>query len=170
MPNKKVTYKKHIVPTQRLEMIGDVKNGVIDTYEVSGRLKNGKMSKGKPTVENRVIELSKEITKGMSRTRAIEYAEEHFEVGRSQATKYYNAAMRYLIPSNPEEYRKNLIQANIDRLEGIIDKCMEQGQYKLAREAIDSLNKMLGINSGLQIGINNDKTNDSQQIFIKFDQ
>ena len=63
-----------------------------------------------------------------------------------------------------------IIQANIERLEHIIEKAMELGQYKIAREAIDSLNKMLGLNNGLQIGVQTDNDNNTQQIFIKFDQ
>ena len=166
MPRKKPTYKKHLSEnkTGKVEKIGDVKPGVVDSGYISS-----KVAKSRPNVENRVIMLAKEITKGMSRTRAIEYAMEHFEVAESQAKKYYNAAMRYLLPEDVEEYRKNLFQANMDRLEGIIDKCMEQGQYKLATEAINALNKMLGLNNGLQIGIATDKQNDTQQIVIKFD-
>lgn len=118
----------------------------------------------------KVIEASKLLAKGKSRQYVIDYAKEHYGVCESQAKRYYSAAVRMLLPDDMEEFRKGLIQANIERLEHIIEKAMELGQYKIAREAIDSLNKMLGLNSGLQIGVQTDNDNNTQQIFIKFDQ
>lgn len=138
--------------------------------EYAGPLRNSEGdNKYKPVAktEAQVIMLSKEITKGMSRARAIEYAMTNFHVGPDQAANYYKAAMRYLLPEDMEEYRKNLCQANIDRLERIIDKAMENEQWKIAREAIDSLNKMLGIYGGVQVGIKNDPENNTQEFIIK---
>ncbi len=139
--------------------------------EYAGPLKTKETvaSKYKPIAktEAQVIMLSKEITKGMSRARAIEYAMTNFHVGPDQAANYYKAAMRYLLPEDMEEYRKNLCQANIDRLERIIDVAMEKEQWKIAREAIDSLNKMLGIYGGVQVGIKNDPENNTQEFIIK---
>lgn len=117
----------------------------------------------------KVIELSKMLSKGKSRQYVLDYAMSHYDVNEAQAKRYYSAAARYLIPDDVEEFRKGLIQANMDRLETIIEKCMEQGQWKVAREAIDSLNKMFGVTGGVQVGIQTDKENNTQQIVIKFD-
>jgi len=126
----------------------------------------------KPTAASihRVLELAKMLSKGKSRQTVIEYAMEHYDVTEPQAKRYYAAATRYLIPDDMDEFRKGIIQANMERLETIIERCMELGQYKVARDAIDSLNKMFGINSGLQIGIQTDTENNTQQVVIKFDQ
>ena len=140
--------------------------------DTAGPLKTNekKAAKYKATAksEAQVVMLAKEITKGMSRARAIEYAMEHFNVGDAQAQNYYKAAMRYLLPEDMEEYRRNLCQANIDRLERIIDKAMEQEQWKIAREAIDSLNKMIGLwGNQIQVGIKNDPNNNTSEFIIQ---
>jgi len=132
-------------------------------------------SKGevKPTAMtvSRVLELAKMLTKGKSRQSVIEYAMSHYNIDEVQAKRYYSAASKYLIPEDMDEFRRGLIQTNMDRLETIIERCMETGQYKVARDAIDSLNKMFGINgSGVQIGIQTDTENNTQQVVIKFDQ
>ena len=126
----------------------------------------------KPTAASvhRVIEIAKMLSKGRSRQYVIDYAKEHYDINDNQAKRYYAAATRYLIPDDMDEFRKGLIQTNMERLETIIDECMARGQYKVARDAIDSLNKMFGINSGLQIGIQTDTENNTQQVVIKFDQ
>lgn len=142
--------------------------------DTAGPLKSpsedAKASKCKPTTktEAQVVMLAKEITKGMSRARAIEYAMEHFHVGHDQAQNYYSAAMRYMLPEDMEEFRRNLCQANIDRLERIIDKAMEAEQWKIAREAIDSLNKMIGLwGNQIQVGIKNDPNNNTSEFIIQ---
>ncbi len=117
----------------------------------------------------RILEIAKMLSKGKSRQTAIEYAMSHYNINEAQAKRYYSAATKYLLPDDVDEFRKGLIQANMDRLETIIEKCMEQGQWKVAREAIDSLNKMFGVTGGVQVGIQTDKENNTQQIVIKFD-
>lgn len=120
--------------------------------------------------EAKVIMLAKEIANGMSRQGAMEYAKTHFHIGPDQAYNYYQAAMRYLVPENVEEYRANLAQANIDRLEHIIEKAMENQQWKIAREAIDSLNKMLGINGNIQVGLKTDPDSKTTEFIIKINE
>ena len=119
----------------------------------------------------KVLELAKMLSKGKSRQTIIEYAMSHYNVSEVQAKRYYVAASKYLIPDNLDEYRKGIIQQNMERLETIIEKCMEDRQWKTAREAIDSLNKMFGINgSGIQVGIHTDNENNTQQVVIKFNE
>lgn len=118
----------------------------------------------------RVIEASKLLAKGKSRQYVIDYAMKNFGVELAQAKRYYTAAVRYLIPEDMEEYRKGLIQQNVERLETIVEKSMEEGDWKNARETIAEINKMCGLTgSGVQFAINTDKENNSQQILIKFD-
>ena len=122
-----------------------------------------------PATTTKILQIAKMLSQGKSRQTCVEYAMDKFGVSEVVAGKYYKAAAKYLVPDNLEEYRKGLIQANIERLERIVEECMEGKQYKIAREAIDSLNKMLGITGGVQVGIQTDKENNTQQVIIKFD-
>ena len=118
----------------------------------------------------RTLELAKMLSKGKSRQTVIDYAMSTYQINETQAKRYYSAATKYLLPEDMDEFRKGLIQANMERLEHIIEKCMEQGQWKVAREAIDSLNKMFGVTGGVQVGIQTDNENNTQQIVIKFNE
>lgn len=126
----------------------------------------------KPTAASihRVLELAKMLAKGKSRQSIMEYAMTHYDINEAQAKRYYAAAARYLIPEDLDEFKKGLIQANMERLETIIEECMARGQYKVARDAIDSLNKMFGVTGGVQVGIQTDNENNTQQVVIKFNE
>ncbi len=118
----------------------------------------------------KVMELSKMLARGKSKQYIIDYAMEKYGVGEPQAKRYYSAAVRNLVPDDVDEYRKGLIQTNFNRLETIVEKAMEEGDWKNARETIAEMNKMCGVTGqGVQVGINNDKENNTQQIVIKFD-
>lgn len=118
----------------------------------------------------KVIELSKFLSRGKSRQYVIDYAINHYDVNEAQAKRYYSAAVRYLVPEDAEEYRQGLIQANFDRLETIVERAMEEGDWKNARETVAEINKMLGITKdGISVGIQTDKANDTQQVIIRFD-
>lgn len=118
----------------------------------------------------KVVELSKMLARGKSKQYVLDYAMTNYDVGEAQAKRYYSAAVRYLLPDDVDEYRKGLIQTNLDRLETIAERAMEEGDWKNARETIAEINKMCGVTGqGVQVGINQDKENNTQQIVIKFD-
>lgn len=96
------------------------------------------------TVE-RVIYLAKMISEGQSRQKVQEWIMTNYEVGDRQARAYYSAALRYLIPDNEEEYKKGMIQANINRLENIIERTMteDDADFKNAIAAIREINRIL---------------------------
>ncbi len=142
----------------------NTKTGVVDGGEVSG--------KHCPAVAStavRISTLAHKIAEGMSRQNAIEYAMREFNIGESQAKKYYRAAINYLLPTDVEEHRKELAMSNIQRLEHIIEEAMKEKQWKIAREAIDTLNKMTGVtDKGVAIGVRTDKDGNNE-VMIKFD-
>lgn len=118
----------------------------------------------------KIEQAAKWIASGKSRATVKDMLVERYGMALATANDYYNEAIKVLIPENEEEWRHNLIKTNITRLERIYEKAMEDSDYRSAREALSELNKMCGLTgSGLQIGINNDKNNDTQQIIIKFD-
>lgn len=121
-----------------------------------------------PLTENRVTEIAGMIVKGVSRQTIQTYIKDNYKVQERQARAYYNAALRYLQPDDEDEYKKGLIQANINRLETIIEAGMkDNANLKIAKEAIDSLNKMLGI-GGNNVAINRNKEGE-ETIIISFD-
>lgn len=97
-----------------------------------------------PTVQ-RVMDIAERVSKGESRMGLQRWMQENWEIGDRQARAYYMAAVRYLIPDDIDDYKKGLIQANLDRLEQIVEKTMDGNNYTLAIQAIKELNKMLGI-------------------------
>ena len=99
------------------------------------------------TIE-RVTNLAKMLSEGMSRKNAQEWIMTHYDVSGRQARAYYSAALRYLIPDNEEEYKRGLIQANINRLETIIERTMAEGSadYKSAIAAIKEINRLVAPN------------------------
>ena len=99
------------------------------------------------TIE-RVTNLAKMLSEGMSRKSAMEWIMTHYDVSGRQARAYYSAALRYLIPDNEEEYKRGLIQANINRLETIIERTMAEGSadYKSAIAAIKEINRLVAPN------------------------
>ena len=101
-----------------------------------------------PQTIERIISLAKMISEGMSRKNAQEWIMTHYDVSARQARAYYSAALRYLIPDNEEEYKKGLIQTNINRLETIIERTMAEGSadYKSAIAAIKEINRLVAPN------------------------
>lgn len=123
-----------------------------------------------PATVMKVQEAARMISDGKSRATIIETLQDKYHIGYDQAKHLYGAGIRFLIPEDEDKYRKELIVKNIARLETIIENTMNDRQWKVAREAIDSLNKMIGIgNGGFQVAVQNDAENNTQQIYIKFD-
>lgn len=101
-----------------------------------------------PQTTERIISLAKMLSEGMSRKSAQEWIMTNYDVSARQARAYYSAALRYLIPDNEEEYKRGLIQTNINRLETIIERTMAEGtaDYKSAIAAIKEINRLVAPN------------------------
>lgn len=106
-----------------------------------------------PASEFRVIETAKMICEGKSKQTCLEHIQEAQGCGIQQARMYYQAALNWLIPSDLEDYKKGLLQANIERLEKIIEEGIDNRNderrgadyLRTAKDAISELNKMLGV-------------------------
>lgn len=134
-------------------------------------IKPSEANRPTPETIRRVREGCEMLATGASRETVIKHYEEKYNLQNRQARDYYYAAIRTLIPREYDSWRDGMIAVNIARLEQIIESEMKDGgNKKLAKEAIDSINKVLGAGSnGVQIGIQNDKQTDTQQIIVKFD-
>lgn len=121
--------------------------------------------------EWRVMEIAKKISEGDSRKTCLEYIQDNFGVGYAQAKNYYNSALAWLIPDDLDQYQKGLVQANIERLETIIqegiskrDDARRGSDYlRTAKEAISELNRMLGV-GGTNVQIAQKGKDGEQQI------
>lgn len=123
-----------------------------------------------PATVLKVQDAAKMITEGKTRATIIETLQEKYHIGYDQAKHLYGEGIRFLIPEDEDTFRKDLIMKNFARLETIIERAMDSRQWKIAVSAIETLNKMIGIgNGGFQVAVNNDKENNTQQIYIKFD-
>ena len=100
--------------------------------------------KAEPATIQRVQEIARRMSEGESRMRLENWMMENWEIGDRQARAYYSAAARYLIPDDEEDYKKGLIQANLNRLEDIVERTMTADDYKNAIQAIKEINRVLG--------------------------
>ena len=120
----------------------------------------GNAFKVTPATEFRVMETAKMICDGKSKQTCLEHIQEAQGCGLQQAKYYYQAALNLLIPSDMDEYKKGLLQANIERLEKIIEEGIDKmndgrrgaDYLRTAKDAISELNKMLGVgNTRIQV-------------------
>ena len=91
----------------------------------------------------------------------------------ANASTLYYGALKEIQPDPNllDDYKKSLIQTNLDRLEEIINTSItgNTGDKKVALQAIDTLNKMCGIyNDKNQVTIAKDNQN-NEVIQITFD-
>lgn len=121
-----------------------------------------------PVTVARVEEAAKMVSKGKGRAEIIEYLQKKYDMSYETARKYFISACHFLIPDDQEGFRESLIKQNIERLEKIITDAMAAKNYKAAREAIDTLNKTLGVyGNGSAVVINKNNEGD-EQIIVKF--
>ena len=92
--------------------------------------------------------------------------------GPQEARKLYYTTIKDIIPSPDlfENHKQVVIQQNLDRLEGIIEKCIDgnTGDKKVALQAIAELNKMCGVYDSNKVTIAKNKEGD-EVIQIAFD-
>lgn len=122
-----------------------------------------------PQSQIRIEEAAKMITKGKGMNDVIEFIQDKYKISYEQSRHYWVAACRFLV-ADMDETREALVRQNIQRLEKIINQCMEREDYKLAKETIGELNKMLGIGKdGVAIAVRNDPNTNTQEFIIKID-
>lgn len=123
-----------------------------------------------PATIMRLQDVATQLSEGKSRATIIKYLQDKYEIAYDTAKDYYQDGVKYLLPEDENEYRQELIQVNIERLELIYQRAVEEGDWKNAKEAVAELNKIAGAGrEGISVGINTDKQNDTQQVIIHFD-
>lgn len=109
-----------------------------------------------PATELRVIEIAKMICNGDSKQTCLEYIQKAQGCGIAQAKRYYQSALNWLIPDDLPAYKQGLLEANMNRLEKIVEECIKKKDdtkkgsdyMRVAKEAISEMNKVLGVGNG----------------------
>lgn len=144
--------------------------GVVSKPKSKLKLNPEREGNAKPETIQKIQQAAKWIAQGKSRATVKEMLSQKYDIALTTANDYYNEAIKALIPENEEEYLQNLIKVNMTRLETIYERALEAGDYKNAKDAVAELNKMAGVSrDGVAVAINTDKTNDTQQVIIRFD-
>lgn len=90
------------------------------------------------------------ISKGKSRENIMKFLQDK-GISYSNSVSLYYQALKDLVPEENflDIERKRIIQQNLDRLERIITSSISgnTGEKKVALQAIDTLNKMVGVYS-----------------------
>lgn len=111
------------------------------------------------------------ISKGKSRTEVIQNLVDD-GIEYSNANLLYYEALKEMTPDTNllDDYKRGMIQINLDRLEKIINSCIDgsTGDKKVALQAIAEVNKMIGVSQGNNVMINKNNQGD-EQIIISFD-
>lgn len=116
------------------------------------------------------MEVMDAISKGQSRASIVQTLVDN-GLGYKNANLLYYQAMKELTPEENmlDDYKRGMMQQNLDRLEKIINSSIEgnAGDKKVALQAIAEMNKMLGLSQGNNVTINKNNQGD-EQIVISF--
>lgn len=117
----------------------------------------------------RIIELAEKITnEGYGRQAIKKYAEENYGLSDTQSERYWTAALKYLVPEDPEKYREALIGRNFSVLESLLQKSIERNDFKTALDVVKVMNTLLGV-GGKQVEIKDkDGSGEERKIVISF--
>lgn len=124
-------------------------------------------------IEKRVqlYDIAERISKGEPREKLVKELVAG-GMDRTKATRYYYEALKEITPEDTilDEYKKGMMQVNLNRLETIIETSLN-GNYQekqVALKAIAELNKMLGLsNDTNKVTVANNKEGE-QIIQIEF--
>ena len=118
------------------------------------------------------LQVQEWISKGKSRKYCVDKLVETGMKNGAASMLYYRALKDMLPePNLLDDYKKNLIQQNLDRLEQVIETSLSgnTADKAIALKAIDTLNKMCGAYSDNNITIaQQNKDGDQQIIQIRF--
>ena len=121
-----------------------------------------------PETVKKMLEVVKKIAKGGNELEILDWIQDTYGYGFAMAKKYYTAALNFLVPAEPEETRQQSIAVLEARYEELYKKAYDNGQYKTARDVLDSLAKLKGYTGGNSVRIAENEKGD-RLIEVKFD-
>lgn len=111
----------------------------------------------------KVEEMAKMIAKGESKEKTIEKVMKKYGLSYGRVSDLYYEAVKFLLPKDENQFRQEVQALNVERLNKIVDECMESKNWKEATKAIAELNKMAGITSnGVKVGMRTDGEGNSE--------
>lgn len=121
----------------------------------------------KPGTLLRIIDISKDISKGKPRLDIISDLMEKFEIPKKKAEQYYEAAIAYLMPEDVEKHQEKMAAKLVVQYEELYRRAVENNQIKTARDILDSLAKIYQLTGGNRVQIAENQEGD-KQITITF--
>jgi len=117
-----------------------------------------------------VLGIAERIVKGESRMSILKSLREIGELNDKQAIARYDAAIRYLMPTQEEqeEMREKMMAKVLARYERLYEKAMDRDSINQAREILDSISKLYGLTGGNRVQIAENADGD-KVINISFD-
>ena len=106
-----------------------------------------------PATVKKLLDIVKKIAKGGNELEILDWIQDTYGIGFSSAKKYYTAALNFLVPAEPEETKRQSIAVLETRYEELYKKAYDNGQYKTARDILDSLAKLKGYTGGNSVRI-----------------
>lgn len=108
-----------------------------------------------PATQLKVIEMAKKIIKGGTKMKLVQEFADTYEVSTKHACAYYNAALRYLLPSpeEQEDFREKMQAKLLARYEDLYEKAIGRDNVKQAREVLDSMAKIYGLTGSNKVQI-----------------
>ena len=121
-----------------------------------------------PETVLRVLAIVKQIQKGETQVDTWKWTQDEYGVSIKTAQALYQSALRFLVPTDGTEAKENAIAILQTRYEQLYKRAYEAGQYKTARDILDSLAKLSGLVGGNSVRIAENEHGD-RLIEVKFD-
>ena len=108
------------------------------------------------------------VKSAWTRYDVVQYCKDTYGLSETQGEKYYTAAVKNILPKNPEAYRETLIARNMATLERMLKKSLEGENLKMADRIIRTINSMLGVGTKDVEIKDKDSNGDERTITISF--
>jgi hypothetical protein len=123
-----------------------------------------------PETVRRVLDIADMIIEGEPRYKLIERIKEKYNIKYQMAVRYYDAALRYLVPSEEEQegFREKMQAKLLARYEALYKDAVDRHSTKIAKEILDSMAKVYGVAGGDKVIVREDQQG-NKEITISFD-
>lgn len=86
------------------------------------------------------------LKRGMPRTEIIRYLIEKWNVSQDSIVDYLNDVYNY-IKTTDEQLKEDVRLTTLEKLQSVVQECLERGKHKEALSAYDQINKINGLYS-----------------------
>lgn len=93
----------------------------------------------------RVIYAAECYRRGMGNAAIVKHIQEHYSVSETTARKYMKQALEWLASYDDCEFIKEVRAKQVARAELLLENAVNEKNWKVANQIIDTLNKTLGL-------------------------